>query len=125
PCHPICSLRTNRRSICIRASTRTRKPLLRPSGQSRGAGAAGARRETGRMKRHWLFKTEPEAFSWERLQRERKTEWSGVRSFQARNNMMEMHLGDLGFFYHSSTKVPGIVGIVRVVREAYPDFTAR
>jgi len=77
------------------------------------------------MARHWLFKTEPEAFSWERLQRERKTEWSGVRSFQARNNMIEMRLGDLGFFYHSSTKVPGIAGIVRVVREAYPDFTAR
>jgi predicted RNA-binding protein with PUA-like domain len=77
------------------------------------------------MARHWLFKTEPETFSWERLKREGKTEWSGVRSFQARNNMMEMKLGDLGFFYHSSTKIPGIAGIVRVVREAYPDFTAR
>lgn len=77
------------------------------------------------MARHWLFKTEPEAFSWERLQRERRTEWSGVRSFQARNNMLEMRLGDLGFFYHSSTKIPGIAGIVRVAREAYPDFTAR
>jgi predicted RNA-binding protein with PUA-like domain len=77
------------------------------------------------MARYWLFKTEPDAYSWERLQRERKTEWSGVRSFQARNNMMEMKVGDFGFFYHSSTKVPGIAGIVRVVREAYPDFTAR
>jgi predicted RNA-binding protein with PUA-like domain len=76
------------------------------------------------MPRHWLFKTEPEAYSWERLQRERTTEWSGVRNFQARNNMMEMKLGDLGFFYHSSTKVPGIAGVVRVSREAYPDFTA-
>jgi predicted RNA-binding protein with PUA-like domain len=75
--------------------------------------------------RHWLFKTEPEAFSWDRLRADGRTEWSGVRNYQARNNMMEMKVGDLGFFYHSSTKIPGIAGIVRVVREAYPDFTAR
>lgn len=76
------------------------------------------------MARHWLFKSEPDVFGWERLVREGRTEWSGVRGFQARNNMMEMKLGDLGFFYHSSTKIPGIAGIVRVSREAYPDFTA-
>ena len=77
------------------------------------------------MPNYWLFKTEPETFSWDRLKREGTTEWSGVRNFQARNNMMAMKLDDLGFFYHSSTKEPGIAGIVRVVREAYPDFTAR
>jgi hypothetical protein len=48
-----------------------------------------------------------------------------VRNYQARNFMKQMHAGDLGFFYHSSTKVPGIVGIVKVVREAHPDGTAR
>jgi predicted RNA-binding protein with PUA-like domain len=74
--------------------------------------------------RYWLFKTEPESYSWERLEREGRTAWSGVRNFQARNNMMEMKLGDLGFFYHSSIAVPAIVGIVKVVREAYPDSTA-
>lgn len=74
--------------------------------------------------RYWLFKTEPSEYSWERLIREGKTVWSGVRSFQARNNMMEMKLGDLGFFYHSSIAVPQIAGIVKVVREAFPDFTA-
>jgi len=46
-----------------------------------------------------------------------------VRNFQARNNMMEMKLGDLGLFYHSSIAEPAAVGICRVVREAYPDFT--
>jgi predicted RNA-binding protein with PUA-like domain len=75
--------------------------------------------------RHWLFKTEPETYGWDRLRAERRTEWTGVRSYQARNNMLEMQVGDLGFFYHSSTKIPGIAGIVKVVRAAYPDFTAR
>jgi len=74
--------------------------------------------------RYWLFKTEPSEYSWERLLREGKTVWSGVRNFQARNNMMEMKLGDLGFFYHSSIAVPQIAGIVKVIREAFPDSTA-
>ncbi|MBC5803480.1 MAG: EVE domain-containing protein [Candidatus Eremiobacteraeota bacterium] len=77
------------------------------------------------MPNYWLFKTEPDTFGWDRLKREGGTEWSGVRNYQARNNMMAMKLGDLGFFYHSSCKEPGIAGIVKVVREAYPDFTAR
>lgn len=82
-------------------------------------------RPNNMIMRHWLFKTEPSAYGWERLRRERRTEWSGVRNFQARNTMKEMRLGDLGFFYHSSIAEPAIVGIVKVVREAYPDFTAR
>jgi predicted RNA-binding protein with PUA-like domain len=77
------------------------------------------------MPNYWLFKSEPDAFSFERLKREGRTEWSGVRNFQARNNMLSMKVDDLGFFYHSSIPIPGIAGIVRVVREAYPDFTAR
>ena len=72
---------------------------------------------------YWLFKSEPDAYGIERLEREGRTEWSGVRNFQARTNMVAMRLGDRGFFYHSSTKPPGIVGICEVVREAYPDFT--
>jgi len=61
--------------------------------------------------RHWLFKSEPDSFGWEMLREQKRTEWSGVRNYQARNNMIEMRVGDLGFFYHSSTKVPGIAGI--------------
>jgi predicted RNA-binding protein with PUA-like domain len=72
---------------------------------------------------YWLFKSEPDAYGIDRLEREGRTEWSGVRNFQARNNMLKMKTGDLGFFYHSSTKPAGIVGICEVVREAYPDFT--
>lgn len=74
--------------------------------------------------RYWLFKSEPDAYSFERLREERTTEWSGVRNFQARNNMMEMKAGDRGLFYHSSCAVPAAVGIVEVVREAHADETA-
>jgi predicted RNA-binding protein with PUA-like domain len=75
------------------------------------------------MANHWLFKSEPDVYGIDRLEREGRTEWSGVRNFQARNFMRDMKLGDLGFFYHSSTKPPGIAGVLEVVREAYPDFT--
>jgi len=74
--------------------------------------------------RYWLFKSEPDAYSFEQLRKDRTTPWSGVRSFQARNNMLEMRIGDLGLFYHSSISEPAAVGICRVVQEAYPDATA-
>jgi len=76
------------------------------------------------MPRHWLFKSEPYTFGIEHLRRDGVTPWSGVRNFQARNNMLEMRAGDLGLFYHSSIAEPAAVGICKVVREAYPDDTA-
>lgn len=75
------------------------------------------------MSRYWLFKSEPHAYSFEQLERDGTTPWSGVRNYQARNNMMEMSVGDLGLFYHSSIAEPAAVGIVKVVRAAYPDAT--
>ncbi len=75
------------------------------------------------MARYWLLKTEPSAYSFEQLRSDGTTPWTGVRNFQARNNMMEMRLGDLALFYHSSIAEPAAVGICKVVREAYPDFT--
>jgi predicted RNA-binding protein with PUA-like domain len=75
------------------------------------------------MAKHWLFKSEPDVYGIDRLEREGRTEWSGVRNFQARNLMREMSVSELGFFYHSSTKPPGIAGILKVIRAAYPDFT--
>jgi predicted RNA-binding protein with PUA-like domain len=74
--------------------------------------------------RYWLFKSEPHAYSFEQLRKDCTTPWSGVRNFQARNNMLEMRIDDLGFFYHSSIAEPAAVGIVRVSKEAFPDFTA-
>ena len=77
--------------------------------------------------KHWLFKSEPDEFSIDDLASQpRKTDhWDGVRNYQARNYMGdEMRVGDHAFFYHSNCKEPGIVGIVRSSREAYPDHTA-
>ena len=74
--------------------------------------------------RYWLFKTEPSAYSLDDLERDGTTPWSGVRNFQARNNMQEMKIGDRGLFYHSSISEPAAVGICEVVKEAYPDFSA-
>lgn len=75
---------------------------------------------------YWLFKTEPGCFSLRDLQNSPRetTSWDGVRNYQARNFMRAMREGDLGFFYHSGQQ-PAIVGIVEVVRAAYPDFTAQ
>lgn len=76
--------------------------------------------------RYWLFKSEPDTFSIDDLaKRPQQIEpWDGVRNYQARNFMKEMQCGDLGFFYHSSCEIPGIVGIVEIVKAAYPDKTA-
>lgn len=76
---------------------------------------------------YWLLKSEPDVFGIDHLiKMPKKTEhWDGVRNYQARNFMRdEMQKGDLAFFYHSNCKEPGIVGVVKVVREAYPDHTA-
>lgn len=78
------------------------------------------------MVNYWLIKSEPNTFSIDDLQKKpKKTEhWDGVRNYQARNFMRDMQKGDLAFFYHSSCKEPGIVGIVEIAKKAYPDFTS-
>lgn len=70
---------------------------------------------------YWLFKSEPDTYGIDRLERDGVTEWSGVRNFRARNHMKAMNVGDRGFFYHSSTKPPGIAGICEVAAAAHPD----
>lgn len=74
---------------------------------------------------YWLFKSEPDEFSIDDLRVNKTTHWDGVRNYQARNMMRDdMKIGDLAFFYHSNTDVPGIVGMMKIVQEAYPDHTA-
>jgi predicted RNA-binding protein with PUA-like domain len=75
--------------------------------------------------KYWLMKSEPSVFSIDDLARGRVTGWEGVRNYQARNFMRdEMRIGDLALFYHSNANPPGVAGVMRVVREAYPDDTA-
>jgi predicted RNA-binding protein with PUA-like domain len=74
---------------------------------------------------HWLFKSEPETWSWDDQVGKGAAgqEWDGVRNFQARNHMKAMRAGDLGLFYHSGA-VKAVVGVVEIIAEAHPDSTA-
>jgi len=76
------------------------------------------------MTRHWLVKSEPSAYSWEDLSKEGTTAWTGVRNFQARNNLRAMKKGDHVLFYQSVTD-PSVRGITKVIKEAYLDPTAK
>jgi len=71
---------------------------------------------------HWLIKSEPFKYSWEKFEKDGKAVWDGVRNYAARNNMRAMKKGDLAFFYHSNEGLE-IVGIAKVVKEHYQDPT--
>lgn len=74
---------------------------------------------------YWLMKSEPDVFSIDDLKRRGTTHWDGVRNYQARNMMRDqMKVGDQVFFYHSNCELPGIVGVMKVIREGHPDHTA-
>ena len=75
-------------------------------------------------RRYWLVKSEPDVYSIDDLARDGRTMWDGVRNYQARNNMQAMKVGDEVLYYHSNAKPPGVVGIARVCKEAYPDHYA-
>src|SRR3954469_19309714 len=76
------------------------------------------------MPQYWLVKSEPQSYSWSDLVKDGKTAWTGVRNFQARNNLRAMKKGDLALFYHS-VSAKQVVGVARVEKEAYPDPTAK
>jgi predicted RNA-binding protein with PUA-like domain len=73
--------------------------------------------------RHWLVKQEPESYAWEDFRREGATEWSGVRNYQARNNLRGMRTGDPVLYYESGDS-KSVAGIARVAKAAFPDPTA-
>ena len=76
------------------------------------------------MKNHWLVKQEPSDYSWSDLVRDRRTSWTGVRNYAARNNLRRMSKADEVLFYHSGEE-KAVVGIARVTKTAYPDPTGR
>jgi predicted RNA-binding protein with PUA-like domain len=69
---------------------------------------------------HWLLKSEPHKYSWDRLVADGRTHWDGVRNHQASNNLKAMRVGDRAFFYHSNEGLE-IVGIAEIAKEYYPD----
>jgi predicted RNA-binding protein with PUA-like domain len=73
--------------------------------------------------KYWMVKQEPETYSWNDFVREGRTDWTGVRNYQARNNLREMKPGDSVLFYHSG-KEKSVVGIAEVAKAAYADSTA-
>ena len=120
-----------------KGSTRS-KPSAKPSAKPKGSTAPVPAPLAPRFHRfalprdddgirYWLFKTEPEVFSFDDLMRApaRTTCWDGVRNFQVRNFMRDhMRVGDLLFIYHSNAEPPAVAGIAQVVAPAYPDHTA-
>jgi predicted RNA-binding protein with PUA-like domain len=72
---------------------------------------------------YWLVKSEPETYGIRHLKKDKRTAWTGVRNYLARNFMRQMHKGDGVLFYHSSCAVPGVYGIAEVAEEAAPDDT--
>lgn len=75
------------------------------------------------MKKYWLMKSEPETYGIEHLKKDKKTPWTGVRNFLARNFMRQMSVGDEVLLYHSSCAVPGVYGVAKIVSKPYPDPT--
>lgn len=71
---------------------------------------------------YWLLKSDPEAYSWEDMKKEKKTDWDGVRNYQARNFMKDMKKGDIALFYHSGNE-RSVIGTVEITKESYQDPT--
>jgi predicted RNA-binding protein with PUA-like domain len=72
----------------------------------------------------WLIKSEPHVYPFSQLEKDKKTSWTGVRNFEARNNLRAMKEGDLALFYHSNEGLE-VVGVAKIVRDAYEDPTAK
>jgi predicted RNA-binding protein with PUA-like domain len=97
----------------------TKKKATKKKAATKKAGAKTPSKTSGL----WMVKQEPETYSWDDFVRDGRTDWTGVRNFQARNNLRQMKVGDRVLFYHSGTG-KCVVGIAEVAKAAYPDPTA-
>jgi predicted RNA-binding protein with PUA-like domain len=96
-----------------------KKKTAKKKAATKKAGAKSTSKTSGL----WMVKQEPETYSWDDFVRDGRTDWTGVRNFQARNNLRQMKVGDRVLFYHSGTG-KCVVGIAEVATAAYPDPTA-
>lgn len=99
--------------MTIKKKTTKKKSAVKKAGAKPTTKASGL----------WMVKQEPETYSWDDFVRDGRTDWTGVRNFQARNNLRQMKVGDRVLFYHSGTG-KCVVGIAEVAKAAYPDPTA-
>lgn len=97
----------------------SKKKTVNKKGAAKKTGA----KTTTKLSGLWMVKQEPETYSWDDFVRDGRTDWTGVRNFQARNNLRQMKVGDRVLFYHSGTG-KCVVGIAEVAKAAYPDPTA-
>jgi predicted RNA-binding protein with PUA-like domain len=121
---PCCSSPQNFLRLCWPGEDAVAAPLCRGADSSRSAATERRVYRNMTMKKFWLVKSEPEAYSWTNLVADGLTSWTGVRNYTARNNLRAMSKGDEVFFYHSVTE-KAVVGIAAVKRTAYPDPTAK
>ncbi|XP_025046530.2 thymocyte nuclear protein 1 [Pelodiscus sinensis] len=121
-------------SSMLAANKRSSKPTGSGTGKATKKAACPSMQGSKQAYSHWLMKSEPESrfekgvdvkFGIEELktQPNQTACWDGVRNYQARNFMRDMKVGQEAFFYHSNCKEPGIAGIIKIVKEAYPDHT--
>jgi predicted RNA-binding protein with PUA-like domain len=103
--------------------TTEKEKLQRHMTNKKKASNRKAAKKTDRMSGLWMVKQEPEKYSWDDFVRDGRTDWTGVRNFQARNNLKQMKVGDRLLFYHSGTG-KSVVGIAEVVKAAYADPSA-
>lgn len=98
-------------------------PKRLTTAESKKSKTTSNQEDAGNTKRYFLMKSEADVFSIDDLAKKKQEPWDGVRNHQAKKIMMSMSKGDQAFFWASNTKEPGIVGLMKVVKEAYPDET--
>lgn len=120
-----CHQRVTRSNVIMSSRKRPYNSILKNNeqGDNDATTTATTKRNNSSIK-YFLLKSEPDEYSIANLQQDKTEEWDGIRNYQARNFLRTMEVGDRAFFYHSHTKLAGIVGTCRIARVAQPDASA-